>query len=157
VPPSEAPPPPREAGQAASTILVVDDTEDVLDLAVHHLSARGYRVLSARSGEEALALLTAADRAVADLLFTDIAMPGGMNGLMLAEQARALCPGLRVLFATGYSEDLATGMPPRPDAAVLSKPYGEADLATAVKHALGASRREHPQQAAPGREEAGPA
>lgn len=119
-----------------ATILVVDDTEDVLDLAVHHLMARGYRLLAARSGEEALALLAGPDRAEVTLLFTDIAMPGGMNGLVLAQQVRAACPGLPVLFATGYSEDLATGAPTPPGAKVLAKPYAEAELAAAVEQAL---------------------
>ncbi|MGG5817795.1 PAS domain-containing protein [Falsiroseomonas sp. HW251] len=130
---------PPGPAEARCGILVVDDTEDVLDLAVHHLATRGYEVLAARSGEEALALLHAAGGAGVKLLFTDIAMPGGMNGLMLAQQARAALPGLRVLFATGYSEDLATGGPALPGAAVLAKPYAEAELAAAVEQAL----REH--------------
>jgi CheY-like chemotaxis protein len=58
-------------------------------------------------------------------LFTDIAMPGGMDGLALAERARALRPGLRVLFATGYSDDLVVRGASTPGGAdVLAKPYG---------------------------------
>ncbi|WP_270935462.1 ATP-binding protein [Falsiroseomonas oryzae] len=134
--PGEAAPPARGPAAAGATILVVDDAADVLDLAVHHLTALGYRVLAARSGEEALAMLTGTDRTAVDLLFSDIAMPGGMNGLMLAERARGASPGLRVLFATGYSEDLATGSAPAIEAPVLAKPYAESDLAAAVADAL---------------------
>jgi PAS domain S-box-containing protein len=150
-PPRKATPPPPGPAKARSTILVVDDTEDVLDLAIHHLTARGYQVLAARSGEEALALLDGAAQAGVDLLFTDITMPGGMNGLILAERARAASKDLRVLFATGYSEDLSTGAP-SPEAQVLAKPYAEADLAAAVATALrarsGCAQPEMPMRAA---------
>lgn len=142
-PAQDAVAPPRHADGATGTILVVDDTDDVLDLAVHHLTARGYQVLAARSGEEALALLAGAEGRAVDLLFTDIAMPGGMNGLVLAEQARAAHPGLPVLFATGYSEDLALGAQAPPASAVLSKPYAEADLAAAVGSVLSTATRHH--------------
>jgi CheY-like chemotaxis protein len=103
----------------SETILAVDDDEGVLELAVHQLTALDYRVLLARSGEEALDVLRGTSGRV-DLLFTDVSMPGGMNGLVLAERARALCPGLRVLFATGYSDDLVNGGAPAPGADVLA-------------------------------------
>ncbi|MBD0276060.1 MAG: response regulator, partial [Acetobacteraceae bacterium] len=93
----------------AETVLVVDDDEDVLDLAVHHLGILGYAMLSARSGEEALEVLERTGGRI-DLVFTDLSMPGGMNGLVLAERAREKHPGLPVLLATGYNEDLASGL-----------------------------------------------
>jgi CheY-like chemotaxis protein len=116
------------------TVLAVDDDEGVLDLAMHHLRALGCRVLPARSGEEALEILRQAPDGV-DLLFTDLSMPGGMNGLMLAERARALHPGLRVLFATGYSDDLAGRGVPTPHDDVVGKPYSP-DLADRVRAVL---------------------
>jgi PAS domain S-box-containing protein len=122
-----------DARGRAETVLAVDDDDGVLDLAVHHLTALGYRVLSAPSGEEALEVLGRAGGRV-DLLFTDLSMPGGMNGLVLAERARARFPGLRVLLATGYNEDLAGGL--RPDAEVLGKPYRQTDLADRVRATL---------------------
>jgi CheY-like chemotaxis protein len=117
------------------TVLAVDDDEGVLDLTVHHLRALGCRVLSARSGEEALEILRQAPDRV-DLLFTDLSMPGGMTGLMLAERARALHPGLRVLLATGYSDDLVGRGTQTPGADVLGKPYSQTDLASRVRVAL---------------------
>jgi CheY-like chemotaxis protein len=117
----------------AETVLAVDDDDDVLDLAVHHLTALGYAVLSARSGEEALEVLGRTGGRV-DLLFTDLSMPGGMNGLVLAERARARFPALRVLLATGYNEDLAGGL--RQGAEVLGKPYSQTDLADRVRATL---------------------
>jgi PAS domain S-box-containing protein len=117
------------------TILAVDDDAGVLELAVHQLTTLGYRVLSARSGEEALEVLGRAGEQV-DLLFTDISMPGGMNGLVLAEQARAMCSGIAVLLATGYSDDLMVQQRPTQGAEVLSKPYSQTDLASRVRAAL---------------------
>jgi CheY-like chemotaxis protein len=118
----------------AATILTVDDNDDVLDLAVHYLTMRGYNVLSARSGEEALRVLEDTGARV-DLLFSDIVMPGGINGLVLAERARAMFPGLRVLLTTGYNEDLVSLR--RPGAFdVLAKPYRETELTDRVRAAL---------------------
>jgi PAS domain S-box-containing protein len=117
------------------TVLAVDDDEGVLDLAVHHLRTLGFRVLAARSGEEALEMLRRAPDRV-NLLFTDLSMPGGMTGLMLAERARALHPGLRVLLATGYSDDLVGRGAPTPGADVLGKPYSQTDLAKRVRAIL---------------------
>jgi PAS domain S-box-containing protein len=122
------------------TVLAVDDDEGVLDLAVHHLRALGCRVLSARSGEEAMEMLRHVPDRV-DLLFTDLSMPGGMSGLMLAERARALHPGLRVLLATGYSDDLVERGSPTLGANVLGKPYSQTDLANHVRAVL--NRRGH--------------
>ena len=153
---AEAPPPPPEAGAVldteggTETVLVVDDDRGVLDLAVHHLTALGYRVLSARSGEAALGVLERTEGRV-DLLFTDLSMPDGMNGLVLAERARALRPGLRVLLATGYNEDLVAKGPPA-GAAVLDKPYRRIDLAGRVRAVLDSpdSRRPDPGRARTG-------
>ena len=73
-----------------------------------------------------------------DLLFTDVVMPGGMSGLALAERARALRPGLRVLLASGYSDDLVARGTPTPGggADVRAKPYRRTDLAERVRAAL---------------------
>jgi CheY-like chemotaxis protein len=107
-------------------------------------------VLSARSGEAALEVLERTEGRV-DLLFTDLSMPGGMNGLVLAERARALRPGLRVLLATGYNEDLVAKGPPA-GAAVLGKPYRRIDLAGRVRAVLDSpdSRRPDPGRAREG-------
>ena len=126
---------PDHSPEGTATILAVDDDAGVLELAVHQLTTLGYRVLSAKSGEEALEVLGRAGGQV-DLLFTDISMPGGMNGLVLAEQARALYPNLRILLATGYSDDLVVQQRPARAAAVLGKPYSHTDLADRVRAAL---------------------
>ncbi len=94
------------------------------------LSALGYKVVPATDARSALAIL--ASDAVVDLLFTDVVMPGGMNGPELAEAARRLRPGLRVLFTTGYTETSVEGA----DRQVLRKPYGRRGLATAIRTVL---------------------
>jgi CheY-like chemotaxis protein len=97
---------------------------------MRNLTALGYKVVPAKDAQSALAIL--ASEAAVDLLFTDVVMPGGMSGPELAEAARRLRPGLRVLFTTGYAEtsvDVA-------DRQVLRKPYGRRGLATAVRAVL---------------------
>ena len=133
-PPAQDTPPAIEQ-RGGETVLAVDDSLDVLDVAVGHLQALGYKVIAAESGEQALSLLQAASPPI-DLLFTDIVMPGGINGLVLAERARALRPNLPVLLATGYIEDLVAKGPPAPGMDVLSKPYRRAELATRLRMAL---------------------
>src|SRR5258708_20257940 len=80
------------------TILFAEDDAAVRDVVVEMLSEKGFRVLVASDGYEAVRLL--ADHHV-DLLFTDVVMPG-MDGGQLARQARVMHPAIKVLFATGY-------------------------------------------------------
>ncbi len=127
---------PAEAGGGAETILVVDDSEDVLSLAVEHLEGLGYRVLAARSGEEALEVLERAAGGKVDLLFSDIVMPGGVNGLVLAERVRSRLPDVPVLLTTGYNEDLVTEGPRAVAMDVLGKPYRRSELADRIRAAL---------------------
>lgn len=118
-------------------ILVVEDNEDVRELAEAMLAAADYEVLSAPSGERALELL---EREAVDLLFTDVIMPGGMNGLELIEQVHAAQPGMPVLVTTGYMDELpARGARDR-SLDVLAKPYQHQDLLERVQAALHAPR-----------------
>ena len=129
----------REACEAGRKcrILVVEDNEDVRELAEAMLAAAEYDVLSAPSGERALELL---ETEKVDLLFTDVIMPGGMNGLQLIEQVHARRPGMPVLVATGYMDELpARGMREK-SLDVLAKPYQHQDLLDRVHAALHARR-----------------
>ncbi len=116
-------------------ILVVEDDELVRDHVVAQLRALGYRVMEAPAGPQALELLEQV--ADFDLLFTDVVMPGGLNGPKLAEAARRLRPGIKVLFTSGYTEN-AIMHHGRVDASVelLSKPYRRQELATKVRKVL---------------------
>jgi DNA-binding response OmpR family regulator len=87
------------------TVLVAEDDSAVRDVVAHALTETGFAVLTAPDAQAALRIL--AERPV-DLLFVDIVMPG-MDGVELAERAKALCPGIRVLFATGTLKPLPSG------------------------------------------------
>jgi len=118
------------------TVLVVDDDADVRAVAVQAVTALGYRVLEADGGAAALAVL---DGGPVDLLFTDIVMPGGMNGRELAREGQRRRPELRVLFASGYANGSTVPEDAEPGSAeTLAKPYRDADLARALRRALDA-------------------
>ena len=130
---------PAQAAQrydpADITVLLVEDDELVRDFASQALTANGYQVLVAGNGTEALEILRG-DAAV-DLLFTDVIMPGGLNGPQLAEQALALRPGLKVLFTSGYTENaIARQGQLDPGIPLLNKPYRQVDLMAKINLAL---------------------
>ena len=138
---AQEPEPEPASDETAATVLVVEDSEDVLALAREHLKGFGYHVLVARSGDEALEVLDRRGALGIDLLFTDLVMPGGMNGLTLAERVRARLPGVAVLLTTGYNEDLVAEGPRVPSMDVLGKPYRRAELAERVRAALAGRKR----------------
>ncbi|WP_305823711.1 ATP-binding protein [Massilia brevitalea] len=123
-----------EAILGRRTILVVDDSHDVRELAENHLRELGYRVLAAQSGEEAMELIERYGDI--DLLFSDIIMPGGMNGVRLAELVRARQPEVPVILATGYMSELPDAARPGATYTTMAKPYRLADLAERVRLAL---------------------
>ncbi|MBL6082849.1 response regulator, partial [Belnapia sp. T18] len=82
-------------------MLVVEDEPAVLDMAVESLRELGYGTLAARDAAEALEHLQSGERI--DVLFSDVVMPGGVDGIQLAERARRLRPDLRILLTSGYS------------------------------------------------------
>jgi PAS domain S-box-containing protein len=127
-------------GTHDETILVVEDDDDVRTYSVEILRELGYRVLEAHDGPSALRLLERQSRV--DLLFTDVVLPGGLNGADLARDARALRPGLDVLFTTGYARD-AIVHHGRLDHGVqlITKPFTYAELATKVRDVLDFARR----------------
>jgi signal transduction histidine kinase len=118
------------SGHAASeAILVVEDDSEVRRIVTKQIAELGYGVIEAQSPKEALALLKDPQVKI-DLLFTDLVMPGGMNGHELARAAIAERPGLRALFTSGYSDSSLRGDERlREDEHFLSKPYRKQDLA----------------------------
>jgi len=105
------------------TILAVEDDPDVLEIAVEAIRSFGYSVYPARDATEALSILQH-DLSV-DVLFTDVILPPGINGVELAQNALRLRPSLRVLLASGYPRDaLATqDVFARTNMAFIRKPY----------------------------------
>jgi PAS domain S-box-containing protein len=125
--------PAAQLGQ--ETVLVAEDDPFVRTYAVTCLESFGYRVIEAVDGRDALNKL--AGGVSADLLFTDVVMPGGINGWELAETARRMQPELKVLLTSGYAlEALAERGRLPVGAVVLNKPYRKADLAKRVREAL---------------------
>ncbi len=122
-----------EVAAGAGTVLVVDDESQLRELAVETLKTRGYRVLSAGSGKEALAVL--AREPGIDLLFSDVVMPGAVDGYELAERALAERPALKVLLTSGYSQKVL-GRDRRGMAPLLVKPYRQRELARRVGELL---------------------
>jgi nitrogen-specific signal transduction histidine kinase len=116
-------------------LLVVEDNDLVRQYVISLLQGLGYRVTSAGSGPEAIHVLQQSTDI--DLLFTDVVMPGGVNGRELAEIARQLRPGIRVLFTSGYTEN-AIVHHGRLDRGVhlLGKPYRRQELAAKVRKVL---------------------
>ena len=125
----------REDRAHGETILVVEDRAEVAELARLLLEDAGYGVLVAGNAREGLGHLEQAGRV--DLLFTDLIMPGGMNGVALAREARRRRPHLKVLLTTGYAE---AGME-RQDVGssgfeLINKPYRRAELLRRVRQVL---------------------
>ena len=115
------------------SILVVEDEDDVRELISASLRSRGFSVLSVPNAEVALQILL--EEVKFDLLFTDIVMPGIMDGFELADRAKRLQPGLKVIYATGYSH-----VSRRPidqlHGKLIQKPYRPEEIAVEVRQLL---------------------
>jgi signal transduction histidine kinase len=118
------------------TILVVEDDEDVLVVATESLRELGYQVVTALNAAQALEILSG--NQPVDLLFSDVIMPGGMNGSQLAVEARRIRPELKVLLTSGYTAaalSLEHGLPDNLN--VVSKPYQREELAQKLRLVIG--------------------
>jgi CheY-like chemotaxis protein len=124
--------------RGGETILVVEDDRLVRDFVVVQLEALGYKTLPASTAAEALSRMEAGE--AFDLLFTDVIMPGGMNGRELVDEVRRRRPGTKVLYTSGYTDN-ALIEHGRLDqgAMLLTKPYRRSELAQMVRAALSAS------------------
>jgi PAS domain S-box-containing protein len=136
---SEAPDPDAdmqdsEARGGAETILIVEDDVDVQEATVDAIDSLGYPIVLARDGREALATLRS--RNDIDLLFTDHVMPGGLSGVELAREARALRPELKVLLTSGYAKHTALNSRNAEGFPSIAKPYRRSELAESIRAAL---------------------
>jgi PAS domain S-box-containing protein len=118
------------------TVLVVEDDDLVRATAVRALEQRGFRVLEAASGDQALALPALQNKTV-DMLVTDVVMPG-MTGRALAERLRARRPAMKVLYVSGYTADSVLRHGALPDGVeFLAKPFTPKTLGEKVAELLG--------------------
>jgi len=117
------------------TILVVEDEPEVRAVVMHHVGGMGYQLLEAADATAALSIL--ATPQTIHLLFTDVVLPGGMSGRELAEEARRIRPGLKVLFTSGYTSDAIVHHGRLDDGVdFLAKPYKRAELAQKLREVL---------------------
>jgi CheY-like chemotaxis protein len=120
---------------APATVLVVEDEELVREFTVELLGEFGYRVLAAANGREAMQLIEDSSAKI-DLLFTDIVMPGELDGFALAREARRCRPTLPVLYTSGYTnrsaDNVVEALGP-----LVAKPYRPEQLRIEIQRALG--------------------
>ncbi len=134
-PGSERAPELASADTAAATVLLVEDDEIVRQYARELLNTLGYHVLEAASASVALRVLE--EREHVDLVFSDIVMPGIIDGLGLSDIVRRSWPETRLLLTSGYAAHLVHGgKEPSSQVEVLPKPYGRGELAAALSNAL---------------------
>ena len=121
--------------RGSESILLAEDSEALRKLAQSNLESAGFRVMSAQSGEEALAIATR-HASIFDLLLTDVVMPG-MNGRVLAEQLLPRQPGMKVLYMSGYTDSFIAGHGVlEPGTYLLHKPFTEEILIRKVREVL---------------------
>lgn len=122
------------------TILVVDDEEALVDIAVSHLNHLGYITFIAHNSKEALSVLNA--NPSIDLIFTDVIMPGEMDGHELAVTAKQAFPAVKVLITTGFAKKYDTfdsdeiTRSSKPQLSILRKPYDKLSLSSAIRATL---------------------
>jgi len=126
---------PEGEGAHTERVLIVEDEPDLMDVAASLFTSMGYDVLTAASGREAIDML---ERRDVDILFTDVVMPNGMNGIELASYTREHYPDTKIMLASGYplpalkqrhGSDLN-------QFAFVNKPYRLSDLARTLRSAM---------------------
>jgi PAS domain S-box-containing protein len=123
-------------GLSTETVLVVEDDDNVRAYSVEVLRELGYAVVEAEDGPAALLLLQRPEVRI-DLLFSDVVLPNGMTGAVLAREARALRPDLKVLFTSGYSRNAIVHQGRLdPGVELIGKPFSYSDLAARVRDIL---------------------
>jgi CheY-like chemotaxis protein len=124
-------------GQGHETILVVEDDEDVRSYSTDSLRDLGYSVVEATNGRAALQILESHPEIT--ILFTDVGLPGGMNGRQLAEEARKQRPNLKVLFTTGYARNaIVHDGRLDPGVELLTKPFSQSALGEKLRDIIDA-------------------
>ena len=125
---------PQGIPEGSERILVVDDNEDLLKVTSAMLTAFGYRVLCARNGAEAIQMFESGQ--VFDLLFSDVVMPNGMNGVELAREASRLSKGIKILLTSGYAGDVLERHGAVDEFPIIDKPFRLTDLARRLRSIL---------------------
>jgi CheY-like chemotaxis protein len=117
-----------------AVVLVAEDERTVRERVLEALADAGHTALEARSGEEALPLLH--EHPEIELLFTDVHMPGAVDGIELAKIARRMRRDLKVLYATSHVQELLRDRGPIDPNQVVQKPYLPGQVVAAIEWAL---------------------
>jgi PAS domain S-box-containing protein len=125
---------PQAIPEGSEQILVVEDNEDILEVTSAMLTTFGYRVLCARNGAEAIQMLKSGQEF--ELLFSDVVMPNGMNGIELAREARRLSKGIKILLTSGYAGDVLERHRAVDEFPIIDKPFRLADLVRRLRSIL---------------------
>jgi CheY-like chemotaxis protein len=131
------------SARAEGLVLVVEDNPEVADVSVTLIEQLGYRTLRAENAAEALRHLAGPE--TIDLVFSDIVMPNGMNGIHLAQEIVERHPAVRILLTTGYSDVVAAAETCFP---VLRKPFEVSALERAVREVMAGAAGGAPRRAA---------
>jgi CheY-like chemotaxis protein len=125
-----------EASAAIRTVLLVEDDDQVLMLVSRTLTSLGHKVVEAHDGETALNAIQ--NNAAIDCLFSDVVMPNGMNGVQLAQQARAMRPNMRAVLTSVRPREEVRAMGEIPhDVTFVAKPYSLTDIASLLRRGAG--------------------
>jgi PAS domain S-box-containing protein len=124
---------PVPLSQNSEAVLVVEDNAEVREVTMQRVEGLGYVALEAENGAAALRMLEAGEDV--QVVLSDIVMPGGVSGYDLVRWIRANAPAIKVLLTTGYAAEET--QPGAAEVAILRKPYKRADLAIALRDALG--------------------
>ena len=120
----------------SETVLVVEDQEEVRSFVVKALAGYGYRVLQAAEGSQALTMAECHSGAI-DVLLTDVVLPG-MNGRELANRFRIVRPDTKVIYTSGYTQDIIAHRGVlHDDISYIPKPYTADQIAAKVREAMG--------------------
>ncbi|HSN13124.1 MAG TPA: response regulator, partial [Anaeromyxobacteraceae bacterium] len=128
-------PTPAPGKARGGTVLVAEDDPTLQEVARRALEQSGYRVLTAATGPDALRIVEQDPQRI-DALLTDLAMPG-LSGPELSAQARVVRPALKVLFVSGFADDVTVDGLEKAGDPILTKPYSPAELTARMRELLG--------------------
>jgi CheY-like chemotaxis protein len=114
------------------TVLVVEDESDLREMVVEELTDAGFHVLEAEIGDDALAIIDSG-RPI-DVLFTDVRLPGSVDGWQIARHARDTIPTIHVIYASGYAPDHSAQVP---DSLYVRKPYQPSAIIAEIQRLQG--------------------
>ena len=127
---------PVDKTMASVRVLLVEDDDLIRMIMGEYLQEDGFEVVQLWNGKEAVRLLEGSDGF--DVLFTDVQMPGALDGVALAEQARRRCPRIPVLVVSGYAENLVSRLRNMdPPAVLMGKPYDFTAVADTLRRLAG--------------------